>query len=275
MPKVKVGDIDMYYEIHGEGEPLVLNSGAGGRVESQERRIEVFSPEYQVIAYEVRGAGRSDAPDIPYTMEMLADDLSGLLDEIGVTSAHIFGESFGSLLAQYFTLQYPERVRSLILASSGTGPGDKEHSVLSQGYWNFLRDFSSGTPEERAEAMIRFFFTQEYIDNHPDYFEKRREKMKTTVPNSPHGMTRLGQAQAIANTYDRLPDIKAPSLIVHGEADMIIPVENARILASRIPNAELVTLPNTGHALVEAGDKLYGVILDFLRRHSSTGKGVT
>ena len=84
MPKVKVGDINMYYEIHGEGEPLVMLPGGGGTVDSFLPRTQPFTGEFRVVVSDVRGIGRSDAPDIPYTMEMFADDLAGLLDVIGI-----------------------------------------------------------------------------------------------------------------------------------------------------------------------------------------------
>jgi pimeloyl-ACP methyl ester carboxylesterase len=95
MPTVKVDDINMYYEVHGEGEPLALIMGLGASMDWWFRQIPMFSLEYRVVACDNRGAGQSDKPDIPYTMEMMADDLAGLLDAIGINTAHIFGASMG------------------------------------------------------------------------------------------------------------------------------------------------------------------------------------
>ena len=121
MPRVKVGDINMYYEVHGKGEPLVLMGGGGWTIASLSHRIQLFSPEYRVIVFECRGTSRSDAPDVPYTMEMFADDLAGLLDAVGIKSAHVYGESFGSIIGQYFAIGYPGKIKSLILTSSSCG----------------------------------------------------------------------------------------------------------------------------------------------------------
>ena len=93
MPTAKVGDINMYYEVHGEGEPLVMIPGGGGGVQSMLPRIKAFTQEYQVVVFDGRGIGRSDASDAPYSIEMLADDLAGLLDAISIERAHVYGAS--------------------------------------------------------------------------------------------------------------------------------------------------------------------------------------
>ena len=269
MPKVKIVDINIYYEIHGKGEPLVLNSGGGGSIESQVQRIKVFSPEYQIVAYESRGAGRSDAPDIPYTMEMYADDLAGLLDVLGIDSAHIFGESFGGIVAQYFTLGYPERVRSLILASTVCGG---QYTVMpSAEAMKIITTSPKMPPEERASEILRLFMTREYAEKNPDIMQHMMGRM--VEYSAPSGRAiRWQQASMAADTCERLPEIKAPTLVVHGEADKALPVENSRILASRIPNAELVIFPNAGHLLIEAWEEYCKVMLDFLKRHSHQEK---
>ena len=265
MPYAKVNDINLYYEVHGEREPLVLNSGGGGRVESQELRIAALSPEYQVIVYEVRGAGRTDSPDIPYTMEMFGNDLAGLLDSLDITSAHVFGESFGSVIAMVFAHQYSERVRSLILASSSPGG---THNVYSQETLDDIPKLTMMSPEERVDMQIRRFMTQKFIKDNPEYVEKQKKTMLEAAIDSAQSTARILQAVRAYNSYDRLPEINVPTLIVHGEADATLLVENGRIVASRIPNAELVTFPDTGHMLLEAGDELYRVMKDFLKRNS-------
>ena len=272
MPYAQVNDLNMYYEIHGEGEPVVLNNGGGGTAKSQEQRIRFLSPEYRVIAFDARGTGRTDSPDTPHTMETFADDLAGLLKELGIHSAHVFGESFGSGVAQFFVLNYPEMVRSLILASSNLGMGDQEHNPPSRESMDFQEQMETMSPEERAEAQIRLFVTQEYIDNNPDYIRKRMERMAKSA--SRRRPNRQMQAATPTSTYDRLPEIKAPTLVVHGEVDRIFSVNGARILAERIQNAELVTFPDTGHLLLEAGDKLYKVMLDFLKRNSQKYRSI-
>jgi len=122
MPTVKVGDINMYYEIHGEGEPLLLTAGGGMGLAGWARQTPEFSEKYRVIVFDNRGAGRTDAPDTPYSIEMMADDTAGLLDALGIEKAHILGLSMGGMIAQEFALKYPQRVKSLILATTTASP---------------------------------------------------------------------------------------------------------------------------------------------------------
>lgn len=195
---------------------------------------------------------------------MLSGDIAGLLDTIGINSAHIFGISNGSGLAQIFALHYPERVRSLILASSATSGSPR---LPSPELAEFQKNVLAMTPEERAETQIKLFLTQEYINNNPDIVSGMKKAMQSAAEAS-QANPRMMQWAMTVDTYDQLPEIEVPTLVIHGETDMVIPVENARVLASRIPDAELVTFPNTGHYLFEAGDELYKVMMDFLKRHS-------
>jgi 3-oxoadipate enol-lactonase len=265
MPKVKVGDINIYYEVHGKGEPLVLIGGGGASVEmTAPAQIPVYSPEYQLVLFDNRGAGQSDKPDIPYTTEMMADDLAGLLDVIGIKSAHICGTSLGGMIAQQFALRYPEKVRSLVLQSTYCGG---PNSILPEK----TMSISMGpklAPEELTRKMIELMITPEFIQKNPGLVQQILSGMSKNLAPNP-GMLHQGQAVKSHNTYEGLPQIKAPTLVIHGDADRALPVKNSRIIASRIPGAELVILKNAGHILIEAGDEPNRVILDFLKRHSA------
>jgi pimeloyl-ACP methyl ester carboxylesterase len=262
MPKVKVGDINMYYELHGQGEPLVFIVGFGANISASFLDIPAFSDKYKIIVFDNRGAGRSDAPAIPYTMEMMADDLAGLLDTIDIYSAHIMGISMGGMISQEFALRHPESVKSLILACTYCGgPGS---SIITSS--EMIQRMADLPPKEGLMEIMRLCITQKYIDENPGLLEQIVEQMMKH-PISPHGQMRQSEAVLGHNTYERLPKIKATTLVIHGDADRVIPVENANILASRIPGAEIVIFPNTGHMLLEAGNEMNQITLDFLRRH--------
>ncbi len=268
MPKVKVGDINMYYEVHGKGEPFVMIAGIICSMAFWFKAIPVFSREYRLVVFDNRGAGRSDAPDIPYTMEMMADDLAGLLDAIGIDSAHILGHSLGGAVAQQFALCYPRRLRSLILASTGFGG---PHAVKSNNpeVTRFFERMPSLPLKESMVEGLHLMFSQEFIDKEPglmkEYIAKTMEH-----PAPPQGLIRQGQAVMGHNTYERLPEIKAPTLVITGDADMFGSAENSKIMASRIPEAELVILKNMGHGFMfEAEEEANRIMLDFLRRHST------
>jgi 3-oxoadipate enol-lactonase len=272
MPKVKVGDINMYYEVHGKGEPFVMIAGAAISTSFWFKAIPVFSREYRLVVFDNRGAGQSDAPDIPYTTEMMADDLAVLLDAIGIDSAHIFGHSLGGAIAQQFALRYPRRLKSLILASTSCGG---PHAVISNNpeFPRIMEHIQSLPVKERVVESLRLMFSHKFIDKNPGLIKQIIAKLMEH-PAPPQGRMRQVQAVMGHNTYERLPEIKAPTLVITGDADISCPLENASIMATKIPGAELVILKNVGHPFMfEAEDESNRIILEFLKRHSKSGKG--
>ncbi len=267
MPKIKVGDISMYYEIHGEGNPLVLINGAGAGVEMAQRRVLTFSREYRLVLFDNRGAGRSDSPDMTYTTGLLADDLAALLDAIGIDSAHIYGTSMGGMVAQEFALRHPTRVRSLILAVTHCGGPHHIPSLPSD-----TPDMENLSQEQASEALLKWFVTEAFIQKKPGIF-RQLAAFSLAHPIVRDSFLKHSQAIASHDTYDRLPQILAPTLIIAGDADRVVPIQNARILSERIHNAELVILENTGHMLIEKADQVDSAILDFLKRHQDIGAG--
>ena len=269
MPKTKANDIDIYYEIDGEGDALAMIMGLGGGIPWLFRQVPVLSRQYRVIAFDNRGTGYSDAPDIPYTMEMMAADLAGLLETIGAKTAHVFGISMGGMIAQNFALLYPEKVKSLILGATTCGgthriiPDAEAIKVLFD-----MERMPKMTPEERARETLPFVFSQEFIDSNQDLIDRLMAKMAGHI-SPPHGYMRQVEAIVAHDTYERLPDIKVPALVIAGDADKLVPAENSRIIASRIPNAELVILKDMKHGFnIEAADEVNDTVLGFLKRHS-------
>ena len=268
MPTVKVGDVSIYYEVHGEGEPLLLIMGYGHNSGHWFSQIPGLSHEYGVIAFDNRGTGRSVKPDIPYTVQMLAEDMSGLLEALGIDAAHIYGVSMGGMIAQEFALRYPDKMIGLILGCTTCGG---RNSIMpdaeAMGLLFDTERMKRLTPEEGARETLPFLCNQEFIDNNPDIAE--RYIAKTVEYVTPlRGFMRQAEAITAHDTYNRLPQIKAPTLVIAGTADRLVPVENSRILASRIPNAELVILENMGHFFfMEALEEANKAILDFLGHH--------
>jgi pimeloyl-ACP methyl ester carboxylesterase len=268
MSTVKVNDVTIYYETHGQGEPLVLIMGYGANCQWWYPQIPVFSQEYRVIAFDNRGSGQSDKPDIPYTIEMMAEDTAGLLEAIGVNAAHVFGVSMGGMIAQEFALRYPQKVISLILCC--TTPGGRNSVIPDEEAMTFLSDMerrNGMTLEEQARELLPFLFTQKFIDENQKRVDEFIAGMLEYVTPL-HGYQRQWGAIMGFNAYDRLPQIKTPTLVISGTTDRLIPVENSRIIASRIPGAELVIFENMGHGfLAEALKEANKTVLDFLRRH--------
>jgi len=268
MPIAKVGDINIYYEIHGKGEPLVLIYGYAGHSGLWFRQIPILSKKYRVIAFDNRGVGRSDKPDIPYTMGMMAGDIARLLDMVGINAAHMFGISMGGMIAQHFALNYPQRVISLILGCTTCGgihmiqPEPESMAAL----FDFER-LKKMTHEEVTRQAMPFCYSQQFIARNPDIIEERVAK-QLEYPTPGHGATRQAGAIMGHDTYELLPKIEPPTLVIAGDSDRLIPVENSRILASRIPEAERVVITGAGHEFfIEHAEEANRIVLGFLGRH--------
>ena len=204
-------------------------------------------------------------------MAMMAGDIAGLFDVIGIDAAHIFGISMGGMIAQHFALNYPQRVISLILGCTNCGGA---HSIQPESesmaaLFDFER-LKKMSREEVVRQAMPFCFSQEFIEKNPDIVDKRVAK-QLEYPTPAHGATRQVEAVMGHDTYELLPKIELPTLVIAGDNDRLIPVENSRILASRIPEAELVILRGVGHEFfIEDAEEANKRVLDFLRRH---GKG--
>lgn len=269
MPKVKVGDVNMYYEIKGEGEPLLMIIGASGTTALWGPTIPILSREYKVIAFDNRGIGYSEAPESAFTIKMMADDAAGLLDALGIDSAHVMGCSMGGMIAQEFVLNYASKLVSLILGC--TSPGGSEASLRTVSFPDelaaFAEQMAAMSQEDLAKISVGTLYTPEFIEGNPKVVEETIGwLMEKPIP--PSIRTRQIEAAMDHDTYDRLPQIKAPTLVVGGEKDILIPPEYQKLLASRIPNAELVMWDDLAHGFfLQKPQETLNVVLDFLRRH--------
>lgn len=269
MPIEKVGDINLYYEVHGKGEPLVLIMGYTLRGGHWSELQDKLSKEYRVIVPDNRGTGRSDKPEIPYTVKMMAADVVGLLDVLGIGAANVFGYSMGGMIAQEFALHYPDRLNNLILAATSCGgnkavlPAPHDMALI------FNPELARMTPEQAARTILPLMWNKEFVANNPAAIE-RFVATSCEYPTPRQAVKSQQNAVMTHSTHDRLPDIKVPTLVIVGSNDRLMPCENSKILTAGIPGAELVIIENAGHGLFisDPTDKVSKIVLDFLRRHS-------
>ena len=246
--------VRLYHELHGDrhAAPLILLEGMGGDIPGWRRNIPVLARELRVIAYDFRGNGNSDEPAGPLTMTTFVEDTLALLDSLGIDRAHIYGQSFGGMVAQELALTRPERVRTLILGCTHAGP---KHAV---------RDHRSTVPKgEPWRAM----YAPGFPDRHPEHVA---DDLRTgdAQPKHPEGGRRQWEAMQDFDSLERLPSLRVPTLILHGSEDQAIDVGNAELLAERIPDAELVVLEGAGHLYhSEQAAAADAAVLDFVRRH--------
>jgi len=238
MPNVKVNDLNMYYKVCGEGEPLVILQEAGIEISSMYNVLDAFAENYQVIALDNRGAGRTDMPDEPYSIEMMVEDTIGLMDKIGITSAHFLGISMGSRIALVTAVKYPERVKSLILNVAAVSFPDVFKSIL---------DVSLENADLREKLLQKtgIVFIQKY-------------------PPNPESFLRQLKAMADFDGRDYLDQIKAPTLVINGTKDHLVPVELTEELTLEISDVKLVLVDEGHYFFALTPELLIKYALDFL-----------
>jgi pimeloyl-ACP methyl ester carboxylesterase len=253
----------LFCEEHGSGEPLLLVPGLGYAVWCWERQLPAFAAARRAVAIDNRGAGRSPKPPGPYTIEGMADDTAAALDRLGIESAAVLGHSMGGYIAQALALRHPGRVRSLVLV--GTGPGGPDHLDVPEATLSAWLENAGKPPAEYARNTMFLSFAPGWTDEHPDEYEHFLAA-RLEHPTPPESWrAQLDAATAWTRSAAPVEEIRAPTLVVHGDADRVVPVENGRLLARRIPGAELRELPGRGHVLnLEAPEEFNGVVLGFL-----------
>ena len=262
MPTVKVGDINMYYEVHGAGQPLLLIMGLGSDSSSWMLQTTEFSKSYQVIVFDNRGVGRTDAPDVHYSVKMMADDTVGLMEAIGIKEAHVLGISLGGFIAQELAVNHPKRVKSLVLATAAASMPPRTKQIESTWATAVKEGISRKT---LLNLQAPFLFTENLFQM-PDFLNMFIEGMAANpYPPPPHGFARQVEACVEHDTRGRLGRIAAPTLVLVGREDLLLPVKVSEELASGIPNAKLVVLEGGGHGFNgEIADKFNKAVLDFL-----------
>lgn len=210
MPTIRANDIDIYYEIHGEGEPVVLIAGLNSDHTLYRGIFPQFATSYQNILFDNRGVGQTDKPDIPYSIEMMANDIAGLLNALGIEQAHILGTSMGGRIAAALALQYPQLVKSLILVSTSMK--------------------MKGIPITWSRRLIAL-------------------QLKIPMIRGPHAYyaaVRQLEASRDFDCTDRLNEIQVPTLILHGMKDKLAPYWLAEEMHHGIKDSQMITF-HGGH----------------------------
>jgi 3-oxoadipate enol-lactonase len=271
MPVVNVRGLDLYYEEHGSGEPLLLIQGFGGNTAAWGPLVPAMAERFRVIAFDNRDAGRSAQASGPYTIADMADDAAALLDALGAGPAHVLGASMGGMIAQELALRHPAKVRALVLmCTTCGGPKSAGWDELCERL-DLVRELreAPAPDSELVQQQLSWMFTPEFLANPTPAFQ---EFILSTLqyPAPLEGMQRQAEAIRRHDTCDRLPRITAPTLVIAGEGDPLIRAENSRILASRIPGARLILYPRLRHGFnLEDPERVHADILSFLE-HART-----
>lgn len=264
MPKIKVNNINMYYEIHGDGFPLVMISGLSVCLKVWDAPlINAVSKRFKTILFDNRGAGQTEIPEGEYTIKMMADDTAGLMDALNIEQANVLGFSMGGIIAQELALNYPEKVKRLILW--GSACGGRKTILPSLAAYKFLIGAIEGlTPERMAKSTIPLVFTKEFIKNNPEYIaDKIQRILQCRIPYSSY--MRQVRAFLNGNTCRRLKKLNIPALILQGLQDITVPPKNGEILAELIPKATLILFEKSAHAIFSHEPELFlKTVFEFL-----------
>ncbi|MBH8553397.1 alpha/beta hydrolase [Nostocaceae cyanobacterium CENA357] len=258
MPMVQVNGIDLFYDIKGTGEPLLLIAGFLCDHSYWSLIMQSLVSRYQVIRVDNRGMGRSSASDIPYTIQQMANDITVLLDRIGIDKVHVAGHSMGGHIAQELVLANPEKVQSLMLLSSLAKGDERFNSIIQT--WGDLPNFIDLKLYEKI--ILPWIFTDEFYSI-PGMVEQLIE-WAIKYPFAPTTYTLYHHSRAIIgfDTSDRLKYINCPTLVLVGKQDILTPVKFSQELAQGIPNAELVVLERGGHGfLIESPEAVASAML--------------
>ncbi|MGW5974027.1 alpha/beta fold hydrolase [Streptomyces sp. NPDC055186] len=243
------------YQLRGQGAPLVLLAGQANNHHWWDAVRTDFHPARSTLTLDYRGTGDSDKPDAPYSTDLFARDVISVLDELGIDRADVYGTSMGGRVAQQIAVRHPHRVGALVLGcTSPGGPNSVERDN------DVSKALAQPQPGAAQQVLLELMYTPRWLASHPGPHHTLGD------PHMPaHARRRHLVASNQHNAWNLLPDISAPTLVVHGTDDLLNPTANAHLLADRIPGARLHLIPDGRHAYFEeCRAHASPLVLDFL-----------
>lgn len=266
MSYVKLESFDLFYEIHGTGEPLVLISGFASGAWIWYRQIEELAKDFKVITFDPRGVGQSViSTDTTVSIEAIADDTARLLDELEIKKANLLGASFGGFVAQEFALKHSDKLKKLILAC--TSFGGANHIAPNTEVLAAFAPQSGASSFERVRRFMLPAFTKKFAAENNNEIEKVcKLREASDVPDAVY-LQQLTAATTF-NTENRLSVIKNETLILTGDSDLVVPPQNSENLAKAIPNSQLKIVEDGSHMFfIEKADVFNKTVKNFVLSH--------
>ncbi|PPR11203.1 MAG: putative aminoacrylate hydrolase RutD [Alphaproteobacteria bacterium MarineAlpha11_Bin1] len=263
MPKVDIGDAEIYYEEKGSGEPIMFVPGLGGGGTVWSNQVEAFSGEYRAIVHDHRGCGKSTYSLIDYSVDQMASDALRLMDDLGIDCAHWVGHSTGGAMGQIVAQDYPDRLASLVL--SATWPGQDEY--FNRAFAARKSVLSNQGTAEYAKHSILTLLPPRYITKNTDRIAEM-EKYLAGAEQPVEIMESRIDAICAFDRRDSMENINVPTLVIVADDDMVTPRYLSDELAEGINHAEKVILPTGGHFVLHVLVEEYNAAVgDFIRRH--------
>lgn len=262
MQTMNSNGIDIHYEVWGDGRKpwLTLCHSLACDLSMWDDQMAALTSHFSVLRYDIRGHGRSSAPDLSYSFEMMVTDLKGLLDGLGVERTHFCGLSLGGMIGQHFALAAPERLDRLVLCSTSSGYGDG--NSIAKLWEQRIAQAHAGGMEAMVDGTLGRWFTEPYRFENPAVMDR----IATLIRSTPlTGYAACGRMVASLDTTPRLGDIQASTLVLVGEEDAGTPPAMAEVIARGIPRSRLEVLPQASHLCnVEQAELFNELLLAFL-----------
>jgi 3-oxoadipate enol-lactonase len=252
----------LYYEVHGDGEPLMLVMGLGADHLAWALQVGPLSEHYKVIAFDNRDSGQSSYATGPYEITDMAADAIAIADELELDSFHLLGASLGGAIAQEMALGWPDQIRTLTLAITYAGAGAYGRKLGRMMAADALRR----TWEEHIDHMMLLCFSEELYEHTEQVTFLRQQMLANPFPQKPEGFARQAEASGRHEARERLPSLSMPVHVIGAERDILVPVWKSRELAELIPGARLTIIERATHGLnLERAEEFNAAVLDFLR----------
>lgn len=258
---VIINNANLYYEIHGRGEPLLMLQGWGMDLTGWQYVLEPLSQEFQLILLDNRGTGRSEVTPGEYTTRGLADDAAGLLDHLQLDSSHVLGWSMGGMIAQELALAYPRKVKRLILSASSAKVTAKSSFIA----WSNVEAINRRELQTSVNWQLSFCFSKAVFANEAMLFEIRENALNPPYPVTVEGLVNQFAAVASHDRRRQLRSIKSPTLVLGAAEDGIIDTDQVKALALEIDDSQLRILPG-GHMFhIEHSELFARTVIEFLK----------
>jgi len=262
MPQTKSDGVDIWYEVSGEGDPVLMIMGLGADSTGWILQRQQFEQRHKVIVFDNRGVGKSSCPPPPYSTEQMATDALAVIDAAGIERAHVLGVSLGGAIAQHLALRAPERIRSLVLAATWAGPSVWRTNV---------REVQLGIARTSGrEALLKFrmllVFSPALFTENPKFAEVIEKAMVDSTATLEGYLAQVDAAE-FHDTRARLGEITIPTLAITGRRDILVPRELTEEVASLIPGCELLLLDSAHAIQLEEVDRFNDAVLSFFAKH--------
>jgi 3-oxoadipate enol-lactonase len=252
---IHANDQTLYFEVHGDGPPLVLVMGIGYDATLWTlAQVPALSEKFQVVIFDNRDAGRSSRASEPYAIADMADDVAGLMDALDVTRAHVLGLSMGGMIAQEFALRHAGRLDRLVLTGCGAAPARVTLDPIRT--WNWVKA-ADKTGEVFACQQFTWLFSNSFLRNSEAVQQTLALLASNPNPVGPDAYNRQAQAYLRFDALDRLSDISSPTLMIAGEQDLLTPPWVCREVADRIPGCQFEIIRGNGSSHVVPIERPY------------------